>query len=324
MTSLIQEVKEELARHRSSRRCCRLAELSALLHIDGTYTIRGGGRHLLVTDSSGVNTARKIYTLLHSLFDVETPVVKVRRSSPRHQNVYRLELGEQPGFHQVLNELGVLDSRLSPERSLPVRLTRDSCCAAAALRGAFLGGGYVSEAYKPADLEISFSSRDAAMSFEALFNRKSLEPGTRARRGQWVLYLKKREAISVFLAIIGAYGAHLQWESQNIMKSTKNRVNRLVNCDTANARRLAEASIRQREVVNEIISMGLLEGAEPVLVELAESRLLYPQASLAELGELLDPPVSKSCVQGRMRRLETLLPLEAAPRNILAAEAVLL
>ncbi|MBU4173674.1 MAG: DNA-binding protein WhiA [Actinobacteria bacterium] len=312
MTSAVQKVKEEIAHHRSSRRCCQLAELSALLHMDGTYSIRGGGRHVLVTDSAGVNTARKIYTLLHTLFEVETPVIKIQRSSPRHQNVYRLEFEEQPGFHQVLNELGVLDNRLSPEHALPVRLTRNDCCAAAALRGAFLGGGYISESYKPADLEISVFSRDAALSLEALFIRKSLEPGIRARRGHWVLYLKKRTSISAFLAIVGAHQAHLQWESQGIMRSTRNCVNRLVNCDAANARRLAEASTRQREVVNELITLGILGGADPVLVELAETRLRYPQASLAELGKLLDPPASKPCVQGRMRRLESLLPAETA------------
>jgi cell division protein WhiA len=311
MTSEVQKTKEELARLRSSRRCCRLAELSALLHMDGTYSIRGGKRHFLVTDSAGVNTARKIYTLLHSLFDVETSVIKIQRSSPSHQNVYRLEFGDQPGFHQVLNELGVLDMSLMPEQSLPSRLTRNECCASAALRGSFLGGGYISEAHRPADMEIAFSSRRNAMSVEALFKRKSLEPGIRSRRGQWVLYLKKRSSISLFLAVIGAHQAHLRWESQVIMNTVKNRVNRMVNCDAANARRIAEASTRQREVVNELKALGILDRAETALVRIAELRLSYPQASFAELGKMLDPPVSKACVQGRMRRLEALLPSES-------------
>lgn len=308
MTSAIQKVKQELAHHQSSRRCCRLAELSALLHMDGTYTIRGGKRHVLVTDSSGVNTARKIFTLIHALFDVETPVIQVQRSSPCHENIYRLEIGDQPGFQQMLYELGILDRRLSPERSLPIRITRNDCCVAAALRGAFLGGGYVSEEFGPADLEISFSSGEASRSFEQLFIRKSLSPGFRARRGQWVLYLKKREQISAFLAVTGAHSAHLQWESQTIINSTKNKVNRLVNCDAANARRLAEASLMQREVISELMSLGLLGRGDPVLLEMAEARIRHPQASLAELGKLLDPPVSKSSVQSRMRRLLSLLP----------------
>jgi len=312
MTSSVHTVKEELGHYRASRHCCQVAELSALLHMDGTYAIRGSGGHMLVTESSGVYTARKIYTLLHSLFDLETPLVKVTRSSPRRATVYRLELPDQPGFHQVLNELGVLDASLSPEEVVPRRLTRSDCCAASALRGAFLGGGYVSEPFGPADLEISFAMGESARAFDELFRRRGLHPGLRERRNQWVLYLKQRQQISNFLAVVGAHGAHLSWESRTIMNATRNQVNRLVNCDSANARRLAEASLRQRELVGRLGALGLLKDAPGELTELAEARLRHPQASLAELGRALEPPVSKAVVQGRMRRLESLLGAENA------------
>jgi cell division protein WhiA len=315
MTGAIHKVKEELAHHQASRRCCRLAELSALLHMDGTYVIRGRQGHYLVTESSSAGTARKIHTLVHSLFTVETSVVKVSRSNPRRGTVYLVEIPDQPGFHQVLNELGVLDSSLNPEPAVPGRLTRNDCCVAAAMRGAFLGGGYVSEPYGRADLEISFSSREACLGFEEMFTRRSLRPGVRSRRNQSVLYLKKREDISTFLAVVGAHSAHLAWESQTILSATKNSVNRLVNCDAANARRLAEASLRQREAVEKLRSTGRLANADPTLVEMAEVRVNHPQASLAELGRLLDPPVSKSVVQGRMRRLVEMLPRDPTHRG---------
>lgn len=308
MTSTLQKAKEELAHYKGSRRCCKLSELSALLHMDGTYGIRGREGHFLATESSSAQTARKIYTLVHSLFEVETSVVKVERSSPRKENVYGLEVAEQPRFHQVLYELGVLDSSLSLEPSIPKRLTSKACCVGAVLRGAFLGGGYISESYGPADFEISFSSKAFALECKELFLKKGLSPGLRNRRSQWVLYLKKREQISDFLAITGAHGTHLEWESQTIMNSTRNRVNRLVNCDAANATRLSEACLRQREAIRELKALGLLKKADPKLVGLAEARTTHPQASLAELGRLLDPPVSKSTVQGRMRRLESLIP----------------
>jgi len=307
MTSTLQKAKEELAHYRGSRRCCQLGELSALLHMDGTYGIRGREGNFLVTESSSAYTARKINTLIHNLFEVETSMVKVERSSPRKGNVYKLEAAEQPGFHQMLNELGVLGLNLSPEPWVPKRLSGRKCCASAVLRGAFLGGGYISEPYGPADFEISFTSRAAAVPCEDLFRKKSLLPGLRKRRSHWVLYLKKRDHISEFLAITGAHSAHLEWESQTIMNSTRNRVNRLVNCDAANARRLSEASLRQRELIRELKAQGLLVKADPMLAELAEARLNYPQASLAELGKFLDPSVSKATVQGRMRRIESLM-----------------
>jgi hypothetical protein len=311
--SNVQKVKDELAHVQPSRRCCKVAELSALLHTDGTFTIRGREGHLFATESSSPGTARKIYSLFLSIFSVETSVLKVTRSTPRRGNVYRLEIPEQPGFHQVLNELGVLDSHLSPEPTLPSRIVRNDCCVSAALRGAFLGGGYVSEPYGPADLEISFSTQPACLSFEELMRRKSLSPRKRERRGHWVLYMKRRSDISSFLAATGAHEAHLAWESQAIMNATRNSVNRLVNCDAANAGRLAQASSRQREILRRLEEMGALERADEKLKELALTRLANPQASLSELGKMLEPPVSKSVVQGRMARLERMLPPEEKP-----------
>ena len=308
MTGAIQNVREELGHHRASRRCCRLAELSALAHLDGSYTIRGRKGHLLITESGSPITARKIHKLSHELFTVETSVVTMSRSTPRRGNVYRLEIPEQPGFFQVLNELGLLDSSLYPERVLPGRLTKKECCVASSLSGAFLGGGYVSGPRGAADLEITFSSLETCHCFKQLMNRKGLEPEARERRGHWVLYMKRRQSISSFLAIIGAHSAHLQWESQSIINATKNSVNRQVNCDTSNARRLAEASLRQRELVEELEKLGILATADPLLREMAEARIRYPQASLAELGTLLHPPVSKGTAQGRMRKLEAMLP----------------
>lgn len=317
MTGFVHEVRGELARLQPSRRCCRLAELSALLHVDGTYAIRGSHGHCLVTESSSPGTARKIFSLAHSLFAVETGLVKVSRNTPRRGNVYRLEIPEQPGFHQVMNELGVLDASLSPEPVVPRRLTRYECCAGAALRGAFLGGGYVSEPYGRASLEIYLSDGGACGAFAELMRRRSIDPGVRRRRGHWVLYLKRRQEISDFLAVVGAHHAHLEWESQTILNSTKNAVNRLVNCDSANARRLSDASLRQREAIDVINARGALSGADPrlaELAELAELRVARPDASLAELGRMLEPPVSKAVVQSRMRRLERMAEELAADR----------
>lgn len=303
----VRQVKEELSRVKPPRRCCKIAELSALLHTDGSYRIHGHGEHSLVTESSAAHTARKIYTLIHSLFDVETPLVKVERSSPRRGSVYSLEVPDQPGFHQMMNELGVLDRSLQPEPSLPQRIVRSDCCAAAALRGAFLGGGYVSEPFGPANLELTFSCEEAADLFRLLAARRGVPLKCRRRRGQWVLYQKSRRAISDYLALAGAHSTYLAWESHSILSSTKNEVNRRVNCDAANARRLAESSMRQRTVVAGLDDLGLLDTMDERLVGAARLRMENPQSSLSELGAMHDPPVSKAVIQSRMRRLQTAL-----------------
>lgn len=295
-------VKEEISRISAPRRCCKISELSALLHMDGSYRYSSEGC-ALITESNEVFTARKIHFLMRSLFNLtDTPVV-VERESPKRRKVYVLEFPEQTGFFQALNELGILDVSLNPEPSLPQRIVKKDCCVTAALRGAFLGGGYLSEPYKPADLEITFSSEYAAELFEGLFRRKGIRPGKRYRNGRWVLYLKSRGNISAFLAVIGAHSAHLEYESQIIMNATRNAVNRRVNCDSANAERIAVSSLRQRESIMILKNNGEFSNLEPLLVELAQARLENPQASLAELGRMMRPPLTKSAVQRRMRRI---------------------
>ncbi|MDD5448493.1 MAG: DNA-binding protein WhiA [Actinomycetota bacterium] len=294
--------KEELARYHTNKKCCKLAELSALFHVNGVFT-----RRAFVMESANVYTAKKAYSLVHELFSLETSVIKVKADSPRRQNLYRVEIREQPGFHQSLNELGILDSTLSPIEEIPRRITSRLCCVSAALRGGFLGGGYLGDFYKQADLEITSSSEKTAESFLKMLERISFNAKMRHRRGNWVIYMKSREQISRLLATIGAHHSHLEWENRRILNGTRNEVNRLVNCDAANAKRTAVTSAGQIEEILELKKRGLLEHADPKLVELAEKRLENPHCSFAEIGRLLSPPVTKSVVQNRFRHLSALL-----------------
>ncbi|MBN1288667.1 MAG: DNA-binding protein WhiA [Actinobacteria bacterium] len=306
MNNADERVRNELAHYQASKQCCRIAELSALMHLDGVYKISGTSGHSFITESPGANTAKKVYTLVRTLFDLDMDLCRVERSSPRRESVYTVEIRDQNGFYQMLNEAGILDSNLNPMKAIPSRLVKSGCCVSAALRGAFLGGGYLSEPYGQSNLEITFTSGELAVQFRELLLRKGLKAGLRSRRGAWVLYLKKRQDITETLALIGAHGICLQWESQSVINSTKNRVNRVVNCDSANAGRLAKASLRQRELINRLKSKGVLSILEPELAELAEVRLRNPQASYGEIGKLLSPPVGKSVVQGRMKKIESM------------------
>lgn len=305
MTVVPKRARDELVHYMPGKKCCQIAELSALLHLDGTYRISGQSGHSFTVECPGANTAKKIFTLMRSNFEVEMELYKVERNSPRNESVYRLEIKEQGGYFQMLNEVGVLDSNLKPAKTIPARIVHNRCCVGAALRGAFLGGGFISEPFGKADFEITFSIEELSRQFLELLRRKEIDAELRNRRGQWVLYLKKRQDITGVLAIMGSHGTCLEWESQTIMNSVKNNVNRLVNCDSANADRLARASLRQREVINNLKSSGEYNRLDPELLELAEARLAHPQASYSELGKMLSPPVPKSVVQARMKKIES-------------------
>ncbi|MDD5748908.1 MAG: DNA-binding protein WhiA [Actinomycetota bacterium] len=306
MKSSTHRVKEELARKSPSRRCCKMAELSSLFHMDGTYRITSDG-HSFHTESDPV-TARKTYLLLHDLFELETSIAKVKVDSPRRQNIYRIEIQQQDGFFQVLNEIGILDSKLNLENVVPQRLIRNKCCDAAVLRGAFLAGGYLTLPFGPANLEITCYSKHIAHLVATLLSRNGINPSIRKRAGRMVVYLKKRDSIIRFLALTGAHDSCLSWESQSVINATKNRVNRLVNCDSANANRLAVASSKQREAIEILKEMGILPTLDEKSREIATLRLEHPNVSLKELGELLNPPVSKAIIQRRIEKLMSCIP----------------
>ncbi len=126
------------------------------------------------------------------------------------------------------------------------------------------------------------------------------------RKNSWIVYLKKSDDIARFLTMIGAVSAVLHFENVRIYKEMRNSINRLVNCEAANVGKAALAAMEQIEAI-EILDKELgLDSLEPELSEIAKLRLAHPYASLRELGEMLTPRVSKSCVNHRIRKLKRL------------------
>lgn len=132
----------------------------------------------------------------------------------------------------------------------------------------------------------------------------ALKPGLSQRKDKLVIYFKEADQIIEILNIMGAHNALLNFENIRVMKDMKNRVNRLVNCETANLEKTVDAAVRQVENIKLLEATKGLQNLPESLQELAQLRLEYPEASLKELGEMLIPPVGKSGVNHRMRKLE--------------------
>jgi len=174
------------------------------------------------------------------------------------------------------------------------------------LRGAFLGGGFVADPHGDFHFELTAESEQLAEDLVALMARFGIEARLAQRRGTFAVYLKGAEPIVTFLALVGAHRALLRTEDVRIVKSMRNDVNRLVNAEIANQAKTAEAAVGQIEAINLLASVAGLQSLPPALRELAELRLENPDVSLRELGELADPPLSKSAVYHRVRRIEEL------------------
>jgi len=303
--SFTAEVKDELSRVESKRPCCMKAELAALVRIEGTLHITGNERFRLEIATETAPVARKVIKLLHGLYDLKTELT-VRRSVLHKTNNYLITVPTQINLPQALNELGILDDRLGLTQGILPRVVKRDCCAISYLRGAFLGGGFVADPHGDFHFELTAESEQVAEDLAALMRRFEVPAKVTRRRGLFTVYLKGAEPIVTFLALVGAHRALLRTEDVRVVKSMRNDVNRLVNAETANLERTAEAAIAQVEAIQLLDARVGLDNLPPALRELARLRVENPDVSLRELGELADPPLSKSAVYHRVRRIEEL------------------
>ena len=300
--SFTAEVKDELSRIEPKRQCCLKAELAALVRIEGTLSFSGPNRYRLEVATETAPVARAVIKLLHGIYGLKTELT-VRRSVLHKTNNYLITVPTQPGLTEALGELGIVGEG-GFSLGIEPKLVKKDCCAIAYLRGAFLGGGFVADPHGDFHFELTAETEQLAEDLVGLMARFGVEARVAKRRGTYAVYLKGAEPIVNFLALVGAHRALLRTEDVRIIKSMRNDVNRLVNAEIANQQKTVEAAVSQIEAINALIAAKGIENLPPALAELAELRLVHFDVSLRELGELADPPLTKSAVYHRVRRIE--------------------
>lgn len=306
MSSYSIETENELARIFPAKRCCQVAELSALLRLNGQLELTGGSTKTLciATDNAGI--ARKAFKLFKVLFEFPLTVImetKRRFNTNRYYQV-RANLDEQ--HISILNKLGLIDDDNRLIYGIKRGMVRKKCCKRAYLRGVFLARGSISNPGASYHLELVFPTYELAVSVQRLAESQGVGFRLTERKNTFLLYLKDSEQIVDFMRLMGANYALLEFENVRIYKSMRNQINRQVNCETANLEKTLEASWRQVENIRRLIERLTVDGLPEHLRELAVLRLDYPDSSLKELGEMMSPPLSKSGVAYRMRKLEEL------------------
>ena len=172
----------------------------------------------------------------------------------------------------------------------------------ALVRGAFLGSGSVNDPNKKYHLEILFEDEEKAKFIQNII--KSFNINIKLLKSNNTIYLKEGEEISKFLALIGAVKSVLSFEEIRVLRETRNNVNRLVNCETANLNKIASASAKQIEDIKFIKKMKKYDSLPDYLIEIAEARIENPEISLKELGEILETPIGKSGVNHRLKKIQ--------------------
>lgn len=277
------------------------AELAALLRAAGSLARDSLGLRLELQTATGA-TARRAHHLLRSLD--ATPTVVVREATNVERRTYGIVLGA-PAAGAVCRLLGLLDDDGRPTGvALDDHLSRP----AAIVRGALLGGGSVSGPGRPPHLELRTSRADtAAQLAEVVARLVEVRPSVGATRGGHRAVLKSGGAIAALLAALGATSAFIAHEEQLLRREVRAEAQRLANADAANVRRAVEAAGDQVRLVERAVDELGWDALGQDLRDVALARLANPSASLAELGELCDPPVGKSAVHRRLARLRALL-----------------
>lgn len=303
--SFSSDIKHELARINLPRACCKKAELSAIIKFDGSFHILGQGKFALHSACQDPAIARKTVKLITELFDLEHEVA-VKRSPFKKGHDYLIYAPSQPKLNQALNEIGILDDKMLIVPSFLYRLVRKDCCAASYLRGAFLGGGSMGDPAKGYHFELNTDNGRLATDLINLFERFKINAGLSMKGKKYVIYIKDGEGVSKLLALTGGHESLLKLEDVRVVKDVRNSVNRLVNCDTANLKRSVQATISQLESIELIDKEVGLNNIPSALFEIAQKRVEFPEANLAELGELCEPKLTKSAVYHRIRRIKNL------------------
>ncbi len=285
------------------RRCCRKAELSALLRAEGVLHLQGGERLALHTESESAAVARAIIHLCNESFGCRPDLSVQRLPRLRNHACYCLSFYEGDNLLQILNELEIVDGHGRPLDGLPQRLLRKRCCKQAYLRGIFLGCGFLGDLRRNRHLELNLSNEELAVRLIALLEELGINARLSKRRFSWVVYMKSKDSILGFLAAIGAHSTVLRAESGLIFSEIRGEVNRLVNCETANLKKTARAAQERIREIKKMEELGGLRSLPPSLREIADLRIKYPHLSLSELGKKADPPLSKAAVQHRLERI---------------------
>ena len=300
--SFTAEVKDELSRVRPKCGSCEMAMLSALIRVEGSLFISGPGVYRLEMATEGAAVARTVVRLLHEVVGLKTETT-VRRSVLHKTQNYLITVPAQPRLPEALRELGILGEE-GLVSGIDQRLVMNPCCSAAYLRGAFMAGGFIADPRGDFHFELNTQTRELADALVALLGRHRIEAKVTKRRGAYAAYLKGAEPILTFLTIVGAHKAVLDTEDIRVFKSMRNEVNRAVNAEMANQAKVMDAAFSQLAAIDLIERMIGLDSLPPALAEMAELRRSQPATSLRELGLKADPPLTKSAVYHRIRRLE--------------------
>ena len=307
--SFSSDVKEELFGHIGHSRHCQLAELAAIIIFAGLVVQSDDGEFIICLQDDNARIFRKFFTLLKKAFNINTDILEEMDEVRAFGRIYRPVLSDKEKVRDLLTATRLLDQDGNVRdfaMGASSMVTRNSCCKRAFLRDAFLYTGSISDPNKGYHLEFVCDHEGQARQLKELITSFEIEARIVKRKKYSVLYIKEGAGIVDLLNIMEAPVSLMNLENLRIVKEMRNSINRKVNCEVANITKTVNAATRQIEDITYLRDNYGFNKLQASLREMAQVRLEHPDASLAELGGFLDPPVGKSGVNHRLRKLSEL------------------
>ena len=284
------DVKQEVCRVPLSRECCAQAEAYGVLLYCNTFQ---AGQVRIVTESEAF--AQRLPILFKKAFQLAFD----RLPEGAGKRIFAVE---DPDKLAVIRQTFGADAR-ALALHLNFAAVEEACCRASFLRGAFLAGGSVTDPRKGYHLELATSHQSVSREVLALMRELGQEPKAAQRKGNAVIYFKQSDKIEDFLTCIGAPLAAMEVMNAKLERDLRGSVNRRVNCDAANLDKAVEAAMAQVEAIRRLEAAGALVTLPDKLREAAALRLAHPEDTLSQLAERCDPPITKSALNHRLRKL---------------------
>lgn len=307
--SFSSETKEELSRRIGTARHCKIAEMAAIISMCGHFLTDEEGHLSLRLQTENAAVSRKYFTLLRKTFNIDTEVSIAKNPYLKKGSIYTILIQEHKEALRVLEAVKLIHKKEDNWKFQtvvnPVVIQKD-CCKRAFIRGAFLASGSISDPEKFYHFEIVCQTFEKAQQLREVICTFPVDAKIVSRKKTYVVYVKEGAQIVELLGIMEANVALMNLENIRILKDMRNSVNRQVNCEAANIHKTVSAAVKQIEDIRFIEkTVGLHELSEG-LEEIARLRLQYPEATLKELGTMLNPQVGKSGVNHRLRKLSAM------------------
>lgn len=295
--SFSSEAKAELSQIRLDRKCCVLAECYGVLLYCNTFS---SSEIKIITASP--DFALRLPKLFRKAFNFGFDVQPSEEGSGKKSFIIR----DKEKIEKIFESFGA-EAGATLSHHINLGVLEEECCRTAFVRGAFFAGGSVTDPEKRYHLELATAHHSVSRELFSILLDLGFSPKETQRAGNLLLYFKQADAIADFFTTIGASTTAMNIMTAKVEKEMRNAITRQINCDSANTDKTVAASRAQLDAIKSYIRVFGLEALPDTLRDAALLRITNPEASLSELAQLSYPPVTKSCLSHRLKKIMSLV-----------------